>query len=109
MMKSIPVRQQTVDMQTGRVTAEETIQVRLLLPTAKPGQCPTCLADHTEIEPHDAISLPYQYAFYAANQRWPDWRDAMAHCAPEIVEAWTGALKEMGVNIEAGQLRPVQA
>lgn len=105
-MKTIPVRQHTVDMRTGRVTAEETVQFGLLLPRAKPGQCSTCFTAHAEGEPHDAMSLPYQYGFYAAHQRWPDWRDAMAHCSPEIITAWTGALKDMGVDVKAGKLRP---
>lgn len=63
------------------------------------GECSQCGILHEPDAPHDAQSLYYQYAFYAEHDRWPSWNDAMAHCAPEVQEAWTAALREHGVDL----------
>lgn len=66
-----------------------------LLPPPK-GVCQVCATDHPGDQPHNQQSLYYQYAFYGTHGRWPTWRDAMAHCAPEIQEQWQGALAQLG-------------
>lgn len=108
-MLALPIKQTTVDMRTGKVTAETTIQAGLMLPAVKPGECDVCHKPHPAEAPHNVMSLPYQYRFYAEHGRWPDWRDAMAHCSPEVIQQWRGALSEMGVDIDAGQLQPERA
>jgi mannose/cellobiose epimerase-like protein (N-acyl-D-glucosamine 2-epimerase family) len=37
--------------------------------------------------PHNQQSLYYQYAFFGEHGRWPTWKDAVAHCAPEVAAA----------------------
>lgn len=66
----------------------------------KPDVCQVCATKHEPEEPHNQQSLYYQYYFYADNERWPTWKDAMAHCTPELQEKWIAALKEKGVKIE---------
>lgn len=71
----------------------------MLMP-AKKGTCPICAVNHEEGMPHDKQSLFYQYNFYNEHGRWPTWKDAMAHCIPEIQEMWIKALKERGADVE---------
>lgn len=78
-----------------------------LLP-APPGVCLQCAVGHPPEFPHNAQSLHYQYWFYDQNGRWPDWRDAMAHCDEEMKNFWREELKKRGVDIDAGQIRPHQ-
>ena len=103
-MTSIPVLRQTIDATTGDVIEESPVDF-LLLP-AKPGTCAECATAHEADWPHDATSLYYQYAFYGREGRWPDWRDAMAHCAPEIREHWTRELVALGVDVAGGRILP---
>lgn len=90
-----------VDLRTGKETPTEG-QVFLLGP--KPGVCQQCAVDHRPTEPHNAQSLAYQYWFYNENGRWPDWRDAMAHCSPEIQKHWRSELAKLGVDVDSGQI-----
>lgn len=76
-----------------------------LLPAA-PGKCQTCAVDHPPEMPHNAQSMFYQYAFFNEHGRWPNWKDAMQHCTPEVRERWGVSLKEMGVDFEAGEITP---
>jgi hypothetical protein len=76
-----------------------------LLP-APPNTCSMCAVKHPENQPHNAQSLHYQYAFYSEHGRWPNWKDAMAHCTEEVKKLWTDTLKEKGVDVEAGQVNP---
>ena len=64
------------------------------------GTCEMCATAHDPNMPHNLQSLTYQYNFYDKEGRWPTWRDAMAHCTPEMQQAWTEALKERGVKVE---------
>ena len=64
------------------------------------GTCEMCATAHDPSYPHNLQSLAYQYKFYDRNGRWPTWKDAMAHCTPEMKEAWTKALEERGVTVE---------
>jgi hypothetical protein len=66
----------------------------------KPGVCQECAVDHKPDQPHNQQSLYYQMAFFADHNRYPTWKDAMAHCTPELQEKWIIALKEKGVKIE---------
>lgn len=70
-----------------------------LLGTVPRGTCPMCAVMHDADAPHNRDSLTYQYKFYNENGWWPTWADAMAHCAPEVKEAWTRELTKLGVNI----------
>lgn len=80
-----------------------------VLPPA-PGVCATCAVDHTADQPHNAQSLYYQYAFYHDNMRWPNWGDAMAHCAQDVQDFWRDRLVGLGVEHDRlwapGQLPP---
>jgi hypothetical protein len=71
----------------------------MLMPTPE-GTCSQCAVVHEPEEAHDAQSLAYQYAFYADHNRWPTWRDAIAHCAPEDQAIWEQALAEHGVTLD---------
>lgn len=68
-----------------------------LLPPPE-GVCPQCAVDHAAGEPHNAVSLHYQYWFLRQRGRWPNWADAMAHCEPEVQEAWRHHLRLAGVG-----------
>lgn len=76
-----------------------------LLPPA-PGKCQACAVEHDAALPHNAQSLHYQYWFFGQHGRWPDWRDAMAHCSEEMKEHWRAALMEMGVDVDGGKVNP---
>lgn len=69
-----------------------------ILPPA-PGTCQVCAVDHEPEMPHNRDSLYYQMKFYQENGRHPTWRDAMAHCTPEIKSHWMKALAEEGIII----------
>ncbi|MCD8286470.1 MAG: hypothetical protein LUD50_04530 [Clostridia bacterium] len=72
----------------------------MMLGKTRPGTCPECGVVHDPAQPHNKDSLTYQYNFYDEHGRWPTWRDAMAHCAPEIQEAWCQALTEKGAKLD---------
>lgn len=71
-----------------------------LMPVADPNLCSQCAVAHGPEEPHDQQSLFYKMAFQAEHGRWPSWRDAVAHCSPNIQEAWIRLLEERGVDVE---------
>lgn len=71
----------------------------LLLP-APDGTCPDCARAHELDVAHDAQSLFYQYSFFAKQERWPTWADAVAHLAPDVQEQWKSALVERGAWTE---------
>lgn len=71
-----------------------------LLPPA-PGVCQECAVAHPPEAPHDRDSLYFQSAFWAKHRRWPTWRDAMAHCAPEVQQRWVEELTLCGVKVAA--------
>ena len=108
-MIPFPIQQTTVEAGTGRVISEQTVQAGLILPPVKAGQCEICHTAHDAALPHNPHSLPYQYRVYAELGRWPDWRDAMAHCDPEVREAWTAELVRMGIDVEGGKITPEKA
>lgn len=65
----------------------------------EPGQCEQCAVFHDPTHPHNQESLYYQYHFREQHGRWPSWKDAMAHCTPEMQEFWINALKEKGIEV----------
>ncbi len=73
---------QTVNTQTGEVTSEQQNAMTLLPPPAD--VCQACAVDHPHDQPHNQLSLHWQYWFYARHNRWPTWTDAMAHCTEEV-------------------------
>ena len=66
-------------------------QPLMLLPPAK-DKCQECAVRHDPELPHDRTSLFYQVKFQMDNGRYPTWDDAMAHCTPDVREAWRAAM-----------------
>lgn len=77
----------------------------MLLPPS-PDVCQECAVDHPPEQPHDAQSLHYQYSFYARAGRWPTWKDAVDHCAPDVREHWERELRERGAWTEPESVAP---
>ena len=67
--------------------------------SAPPGTCLECAVAHEANQPHDKQSLHYQYTFYQKHDRWPSWRDAMAHCSDETKTIWSEELAALGIDI----------
>lgn len=66
-----------------------------------PDVCQQCATKHKPEQPHNQQSLYWQYYFFADHDRWPTWKDAMAHCTPEIKKFWIEHLKEMfNIDVE---------
>jgi hypothetical protein len=67
-----------------------------------PDACPVCARrpPHPPSQPHDGNSLFFMYWWRAEHGRWGTWKDAIAHCTPEIREAWEAELKQRGVWTE---------
>ncbi len=63
------------------------------------GDCPTCMTPHNPDQPHDANSLYYQMTFREEHGRWPDWRDALAHCDEETRGGACIALRARGYDL----------
>lgn len=59
--------------------------------------CQQCAREHPPGDPHDAVSLHYQYWFLRQRGRWPNWGDALAHCEPEVRDVWRDGLRLAGV------------
>ena len=66
-----------------------------------PEACPECTAKHDQDLPHNQQSLFYQYKFFQEHDRWPTWSDAMAHCTPEMKQAFAEELGKRGVEVSA--------
>lgn len=68
----------------------------------RPGTCPECGVVHEPELPHNIKSMFYQVKFYQANNRWPTFEDASAHCTPEIIALWketeVQVRKELGLD-----------
>lgn len=70
--------------------------------------CQECARDHEPEHPHDAQTLYYQTKFNMGHGRSVTWRDAMAHCTPEMQQEWAHHLEEMGIDIDKpGRQQPV--
>lgn len=70
----------------------------ILLPPAA-GKCQECAVAHDPAQAHDAQSLYYQMSFRKIHDRWPTWKDAIAHCSPEIKKFWIEQLKKHGIEV----------
>lgn len=72
-----------------------------LLPPLLEGACPICGMPHAPEMPHNQEMLHYQYHFFNEHGRWPTWKDAMAHCTPEVQQVWAKCLfQARGIKIE---------
>ena len=67
---------------------------KLLAPS--PDVCQECAVKHEPEQAHNKDSLYYQMQFRSKNGRWPVWKDAIAHCLPEIREVWEHEIKARG-------------
>lgn len=76
------------------------VRTTTLMPPAADA-CPTCAREHDPAEPHDAQSLYWAMARKMAGKPEPTWREAMAHCEPQVITDWTEKLGEMGVDLDA--------
>ena len=103
-MTPLPVQRQTIDIETGTVTATDTVQFTIM--PAPAGTCPECATMHDADMPHNAQSLHYQYTFFAKHGRWPDWLDAMEHCTEDMRQSWTHLLTKQGVDVTGGKVNP---
>lgn len=105
-MTRIPVKCETIDMASGATMKTETVGFNLMPPASE--ACPVCARNpaHAPGDPHDATSLYYQYAFYGEHGRWPTWKDAVAHCAPEVQKQWEDTLRKMGKWSEPAEKEP---
>ena len=75
----------------------KTVKATLLPPS--PGKCQQCAADHDPAHPHNQESLFWQYWFHEHHGRWPTWKDAMAHCSPDVKSFWIQALNKRGISV----------
>lgn len=48
------------------------------------GRCPVCACYHDPKEPHFPSSTYYIMRFFQKYGRRPTWKDAMAHCPPDV-------------------------
>jgi len=76
-----------------------------LLPCA-PEVCQQCAVDHAPEAAHNALSIYYQYKFYGEHGRWPTWKDAIAHCSPEVQAFWEQELRKMDAWTEPSEEVP---
>jgi hypothetical protein len=83
---------------TKKMKVEHIPSTMQLLPPA-PGACQVCAVRHAPEQPHNPDSLYWQTARHMAGEELPTWEDALAHCPPEVREAWVAALREHGVEI----------
>lgn len=84
---------------------EEKPSGMMMLP-AKDGTCEECASVHEPEQAHNAQSLFYQYFFYNKHRRWPNWKDAIAHCSEDVKAIWIKELGKLGVDVESGQVNP---
>jgi hypothetical protein len=92
-MKTLPVEQETYVGET--LVEKKTVNFGIMPPHRDACQICGHKPAHGPDEPHNAQSLYYQYAFKGEHGRWPTWKDAIAHCPPEIQAKWERELKRM--------------
>jgi hypothetical protein len=61
-----------------------------------PDTCHECGRAHDCRQAHDNQSLIFQYRFYSKRGRWPTWKDALAHCTPDMQKEWEEELRKLG-------------
>ena len=79
---------------------------KMMMLPAKEGTCQECATEHEPETAHNAQSMFYQYKFYNDHGRWPNWKDAMAHCSATMKAMWREHLGKVGVDVEAGEVNP---
>ena len=79
--------------------AKMDIRDAVIMPPVR-GSCPVCACVHREDEPHNRESLYYQMKFRQENGRFPTWKDATAHCTPQVRAAFKEAMRRYGIIIE---------
>jgi hypothetical protein len=94
-MRELPVQMVTADLD-GNIQKVETAKFKMMPP--RPDACQVCATKHDPRLPHNAQSMYYQYAFFAAVGRWPTWADACAHCDDAMRTAWRGGLEQQGAK-----------
>ncbi len=94
-MSTLKVPMQVVDADSGLIVESRTAEFRVM-PPEDPEACRSCGRRHDADQPHDALSLHYQYGFRAEHGRWPTWKDAVAHCAEPVRVAWEAELRVLG-------------
>lgn len=65
-----------------------------------PGKCPVCAGAHDSAQPHNKDSLYYRMKFRQAHGRYPNWMDAIAHCAPDVKTWWIDELTRRGISLK---------
>ena len=75
----------------------------LVLPPAS-GKCRVCAIAHLEELPHDATTFYYRMLFVNSYGRSPTWRDAMAHCEPDVQQVMAKRLESFGIDIDSTKL-----
>lgn len=66
------------------------------------GKCPICAAKHLPEIPHNRDSLYYQMRFLQEHGRFPTWRDAAAHCPPDVKRIFAEEYAKRGIIIDVG-------
>lgn len=79
--------------------SKENLGGGILLPPAK-DVCQSCAVKHAPERPHNQQSLYWQYWFRGEHGRWPTWKDAMAHCTPEMQQHWRTELLKHKITVE---------
>ncbi len=92
----IPVATTTID--ADGTETHGTVDMHVITPPIPEGACLECGHAHDPRHPHRLMSLTYQYYFYAIHSRFPRWKDAMAHCTPDMQEYWKVELAARGVD-----------
>lgn len=65
-----------------------------------PGCCEVCGIGHEPEWPHNPDSLTWQTKREIAGEPMPTWKDALAHCSPEMREMWVRELAKAGVVVD---------
>lgn len=96
-MKTLTIPTDIRDVESGEIIKRET--AKFFIAPAPEGTCPECAVTHEPGQPHNAESIHYQYHFFAENNRWPNWNDAMAHCSQETKDRWIKELARLGIIV----------
>ncbi len=78
------------------------IEAVQILPPGE-GRCPVCAAAHAPELPHNKDSLYYQMRFRQQHGRFPTWKDAAAHCSPEVERILEKELAKRRISIDVGR------
>jgi hypothetical protein len=83
-------------------STENGLESMAILPPG-PGKCGICAGAHDPAQPHNKDSLYYRMKFRQQHGRYPNWTDAMEHCAPEVKAWWRTELTRRGISMEEAQ------